>query len=227
MANYRYSKMSDKDLETALKKELRNAYDKMERIKKAGYEDFEANKAFRDELQSLFGIRNVRTMQKKVGELNHDELVDTLQFVVRHSKNTTSSLTSIREFEKKNLTTLMKLSGEYNEDLAIESIKRDRKTGEYTLKGSWGDVSITPTDLKEFWEIVNNVRGRFEFDFLKGGSDYAISYIYEKFFKDKNANPKNIIAKLKRDYKKEQEQERREREKKQKEIYSRVTFFND
>lgn len=183
------NKLSEKDLKKITRNAIKASNNRINAIKKSGYELPEMNETFLSEEKTWNNLRN-------------KSLSDTRRiasYVKKHLESKLSSVEGLRQKDEDTLKLLAKMSG--NNDYENVKIKRT-KNFSYRMGGQ----TYTREDLSEFWNIVRKVDEDNSLQRLKEGSGSGIQIIHSMVFDEGIRNPAEILQKIKGKYKQEQEE---------------------
>ena len=213
---YDINKLTEKEIKQELKKSIRNAYDKMARLQKAGYEDYEWNKEFRDVMRSEFKVKTPKAMNKRVDDLSFQKARSVLSYVDRHMQGYEASLTGVRKMELESLQLMSKLSTGDGDSWDIQR----HRSGDYTVKYDDWQEDITPKELSDFWKKVRKIDEEHNLQTLKGGSDEGVSMVFQYYFRDKDTKLSSLMKRVNDVYTKEQSEAARKAEEYEAELES-------
>lgn len=197
---YDINKLNEQELKRELKKSIRNAYDKMERLRKAGYEDYDWNKQFRDVMQSEFRVKTPKAMNRRVDDLSFQKARSILSYVDRHMEGYEASITGVRKMELDSLQLMSRLSTGDGDSWDIQR----HRDGNYTVKYDGWKEDITPKQLSDFWSKIRKIDEAHNLQTLKGGSDEGVAMVFEYYFRDKDTKLSSLMERVEDVYTKEQ-----------------------
>lgn len=211
MALTKLEKMSWEDLNKLSKSELKKvvasgikaSYDRMDKLKKAGYEESDYNRVFKNYMG-----KGVKTALKKLDRMNLNQLRDRAGFVKTHLNSNESSLAGKARQDIATLNLLHRLmTGSDDKKASIKRVRENKESG-YRMKGRF----YSRKELSEFWKIIRRVDENNALQVLKGGSDEGVREVHNLVFDKGLKDPTEILEELGRLKAKYEEEDARKAE---------------
>lgn len=188
--------LSEDDLRDELRKGLRTSFDRIERLKAAGYEDSDYNEVFKD----VVGPTRRRSISK-ITKMDRNELLQEASYVKKHLMAERSSVKGMQVREKRSLEMLNTLAN--RKDKIIR-----HRDGSYNI----GKLHITRDDVSTLFKIIREASEKGTFYTLKGGSNESVNEITTMVFNEGVRDVETVKERLLEIYKKQQLEEAQKEE---------------